>query len=260
MSQHENQDKMVLFTLNKKTFITLVGVALICWIISLILYLLPSVEHDILVAFNDLRAEGSIFREFWYFYTKWFIYIFGFSLLAAYFSSFVVERLKIYRMTMFLSLILYSLGHTFLFYVLKNIIPRARPFNNTPLFSDLVTVYEPESLSFPSGHSYLAFIMVLPMVLSLIIADENFKTSVIKYLVSILFLIYAVSMAMSRIFVGVHYPSDVVFSVGLAIVFMLIFYYIIQKLLTSGKLNNGNEKWYSITFVVILVIVVILSF
>lgn len=259
MSQDENQDKLVLFTLNKKTFITLIGVIVISWIISLVFYLLPAVEHDILVAFNDLRAEGSIFSEFWYFYSKWFIYIFGFSLLALYFSSFVVERLKIYRMTMFLSVALYSLGHTFLFYVFKNIFPRDRPFNN-PLYFDLIALDDPESLSFPSGHTYLGIIMVLPMILSLILADENFKTSAMKYLISVLFFIYAVSMGLSRIFIGVHYLSDVVFSVGFSIVFMLIFYFIIQKLLISGKLNNGNEKWYAITIVVILVVVVILSF
>lgn len=259
MSQDENQDKLVLFTLNKKTFITLIGIAVISWIISLVFYLLPAVEHDILVSFNDLRAEGSIFSEFWYFYTKWFIYIFGFSLLALYFSSFVVERLKIYRMTMFLSVALYSLGWTLLNYVIKFAFPRQRPFNNS-LYFDLIALDDPDSLSFPSGHTYLGFIMVLPMILSLILGDENFKTSVMKYVISVLFLIYAVSMGLSRIFIGVHYPSDVVFSVGLSIVFMLLLYFIIQKLLISGKLNNKNEKWYGITLVVILAVVVILSF
>ena len=159
---------------------------------------------------------------------------------------------------MLLSVVLYSIGWTFLNYVLKNVFPRDRPFNN-PLFSDLVFVYEPDFLSFPSGHTYLGFIMVLPMMLSLITADENFRTSTMKYLIAILFFFYAVSMSLSRIFLGVHYPSDITASVGISIAFMLFFYFIIQKLLSSGKLNNGNEKWYSITFVVILAVAVIIS-
>ncbi|MHA1728699.1 MAG: phosphatase PAP2 family protein [Promethearchaeota archaeon] len=258
-TKSKNEDEFILFSLTKKKIFVYILIATIFWVLSVIFYLLPDLEHDILIFFNDLRQPGNFFRDFWYFYTKWFVYIFGFFLLGIYFASFKIEKLKPYRTTFFISVVLYAIGSPLIDYIIKPIIGRPRPYL-PGVFNDLYNIYDVKGCAFPSGHSYIAFSMVLPLFTALTTNDGYFRTSLKKYVASVLLLIYASAMSLSRIFVGVHYPSDVLFSVGLAVMFELFFVFIFKKLLSSGKYNNQNEKWYSITFDIIIIVITVLSF
>lgn len=251
----EINNNLILFSFPKKNKMIYISIGLIFWLLALIFWLIPNIEHEILVFFNDLR-QTETFETFWVFYTKWFIYIFGFILFGLYFASFRINPLKKYRITMFLSIILYGVGSLFVDYVLKIIIGRPRPFS---IYGDLINLDDPTSLAFPSGHTYSSLIMILPMFTALIVNDDNFKTNIKKFLLSGILMLYAICMGLSRILVGVHYPSDVLFSVGLALIFSTLTISIFQKLLENKKLNNENEKLYAILFVIIVLVAIILS-
>lgn len=80
--------------------------------------------------------------------------------------------------------------------ILKNLIGRIRPFN----YSDLIipAVGElPDSSSFPSGHTATSFAVAL----ILLRADKR---------IGIPAVIFASLIAVSRMFLRVHYPSDVI--------------------------------------------------
>ncbi|MCD8341541.1 MAG: phosphatase PAP2 family protein [Clostridiales bacterium] len=80
--------------------------------------------------------------------------------------------------------------------LLKNLVCRARPFTQIQGLWTLVEA--PTDYSFPSGHSCAAFAAAVAW----------WRTLDIRWL-KLLLLIAAVLMALSRLYVGVHYPSDI---------------------------------------------------
>ena len=85
--------------------------------------------------------------------------------------------------------------------------------------------------SFPSGHSMMSM-CVYGYLLYLVIT--KLKNRYLKILVSIILILVILSIGVSRIYVGVHYASDVVsgYCLGLAYLFFLI--YVINKVNVHG--------------------------
>ena len=93
----------------------------------------------------------------------------------------------------------------------KNIYQRPRP--------EIVHLVEEKGFSFPSGHSLAVTIMVGTLI---VILSQRIKNTVWRKIVQILLSLYIFSVLVSRIYLGVHYPSDVIASlcVGLGVLFM----------------------------------------
>lgn len=80
--------------------------------------------------------------------------------------------------------------------MLKNVIARARPFD---VLSQLhILIKPPTDYSFPSGHTAISFAVAGVICSS---GDRKWKIGA---------LLLAFIMGFSRIYVGVHYPSDVI--------------------------------------------------
>ena len=93
----------------------------------------------------------------------------------------------------------------------KNIYQRPRP--------EILHLVEEKGFSFPSGHSLAVTIMVGTLI---VILRQRIKNTVWRKIVQILLSLYIFSVLVSRIYLGVHYPSDVIASlcVGLGVLFM----------------------------------------
>jgi undecaprenyl-diphosphatase len=81
-----------------------------------------------------------------------------------------------------------------IFRIIKLKTTRLRPFETIPGIKHLIQ--PPDRYSFPSGHTAGAFIMAM----------------IISNVLSVLFIplvIWAVAVGVSRIYLGVHYPTDV---------------------------------------------------
>lgn len=79
---------------------------------------------------------------------------------------------------------------------LKNVVARIRPYDAMEQIRCLI---EPQvDYSFPSGHTAIAFAASVPVF---ILSDKRLGTAMI---------IFSILMALSRIYVCVHYPTDVI--------------------------------------------------
>lgn len=116
--------------------------------------------------------------------------------------------------------------------LIKNIVARTRPYE---VVEGLVNLIEKQKdYSFPSGHSGASFavagalIVVALLGLPAIAKDGGFsktKTSAAYKVFAIVTLIYAVLIAFSRLYVGVHYPTDVLGGILLGIGTSILAYF-----------------------------------
>lgn len=107
--------------------------------------------------------------------------------------------------------------------IIKHIIKRKRP--------DGLKLIKQGGYSYPSGHSMVS-VMLYGYLLYL--AFTKIKNSILKWSCSIILFIFILSIGISRIYVGVHYASDVLGGFTLALIeLMLIVKY-------SNKHFRGN--------------------
>ncbi len=81
--------------------------------------------------------------------------------------------------------------------------------------------------SFPSGHAMIS-ICIYGYLLYLAISKINNK--ILKYLVSIVLFLVILNIGVSRIYVGVHYASDVISGYLLALCYLFVFIEVTKKI------------------------------
>ena len=109
----------------------------------------------------------------------------------------------------------------------------------TTLIKVVVKRVRPEELrlisqggySFPSGHSMMS-ICVYGYLLYL--AIKHIKNKIIKILVSSILFLVILSIGVSRIYVGVHFASDVLAGFSLGISYLCLLIYVLEKYEVQG--------------------------
>ena len=128
------------------------------------------------------------------------------------------------------------LGGYVLNVLLKAVIARPRPVV-VPYLSDF------DSLSFPSGHAMMSTIVFLSLGLML---SDRMSGRLMRCLTTGLAAVIAVTVGLSRICLGVHYPSDVAAGLCGGLVWTLVFRTMVwQRLTGSGTATVGAATDYS---------------
>lgn len=118
---------------------------------------------------------------------------------------------------------LLSIAVSFLIYqcILKPIVARPRPFTQNPNITLLIK--PPKDFSFPSGHTACAFSAVIVLFL-----EKNklwIPAAILAFLI-----------AFSRLYLYVHFPSDVLAGFFCGNLFGGITYFIIKKIITRKNI------------------------
>lgn len=127
-----------------------------------------------------------------------------------------------------LSLLALLCAHLLCNYVLKDYVARVRPFE---VVSGLYCLIErPTDWSFPSGHTMTAFASAMVIFRSC------------KKPIGVPVMLLACLIAFSRLYVGVHYPSDVIFGAVLGSLIGLIFFWIFGEKKYKRKAKRARRR------------------
>ena len=107
-------------------------------------------------------------------------------------------------------------------YVLKQLIGRNRPVG--------INIIKESSFSFPSGHSLTALAFYGYIIY--LINKHNFKY---KKLYTILLSILILLIGLSRVYLGVHYITDVLGGFTFSLCYLIIFIHLTKKILNKKK-------------------------
>ena len=122
------------------------------------------------------------------------------------------------NMKLALDISMIGLSSTGILYLFKEIFQRQRPID--PLIRNVT------GFSFPSGHSFSSFTFFGLLIYIL------WKTGIKKawkILLTIVLFLFAATIAFSRVYLRVHYPSDVIAGFCLSIVWLMLSLWILHK-------------------------------
>ncbi|MEG1429970.1 MAG: phosphatase PAP2 family protein [Oscillospiraceae bacterium] len=112
--------------------------------------------------------------------------------------------------------------------VLKNLVSRPRPWLTVEGLIPLVAEHDPNS--FPSGHTCAAFAAAGVWVRTLPKTWAKWTA-----------LAAAILMGFSRLYVGVHFPTDVLAGLAIGLICSQIVYYLGNRIWKSRLENGGNN-------------------
>ena len=107
---------------------------------------------------------------------------------------------------------------------LKSIFHRHRPMD--PLVQNV------NGFSFPSGHSFSSFTFFGLLIYA--VWHTQMKTS-LKWILTTLFFLFAVAIAFSRVYLHLHYASDVIAGFCLCVFWLSISFWVLRKI-NPGKI------------------------
>ncbi|WOI22762.1 phosphatase PAP2 family protein [Nonlabens ulvanivorans] len=166
--------------------------------------------------------NGSYFNRFdafWLFVTSLETWL---PLYITFFILLIVKLPKRLNYIASLTVIVATLTAIGLTDLVKNAVARLRP-NNEPILLDSINILQrPENFSFWSGHTAVSMTVSLLMYLIL----SKYKKSKMW----LLFFIWPLLFATSRIFVGVHYPLDVLVGALVGLFLGAVFYKLLMTL------------------------------
>ena len=109
-------------------------------------------------------------------------------------------------------------------FIIKQIIQRPRPVGHR--------IIDESGYSLPSGHSMVSMAFYGFLIY---LIYKNVKNKYLKTVLIVLLTILIISIGVSRIYLGVHYVSDVLAGFLVAIAYLVIFIHAINNVKISGK-------------------------
>lgn len=170
----------------------------------------------------------------------------GILLIVLILAFLIIPRTRAIGIMSTISIVIEALLNNVL---LKNLIARTRPYDEIEGLINLVG--RQSDYSFPSGHTGAAFAVAGAMLvvalfgLPMIEKTGEFKRedpSLTFKLISVILIMYATLLAFSRMYVGVHYPTDVITGLLLGLATSAIAYLVYQAVIKKAHGNKAKIK------------------
>ncbi len=167
---------------------------------------------------NGFAGKWACLDAIAIFFAKYFDYILPFVLLAILIAGFK----KNWRMVLY-SLICAFVSRFIIASFVRLLWFRPRPFVENSV--NLLVSHNPNEASFPSGHASFYF------ALSTVVYLHNKKLGIFFYIFTIL-------MTLSRVFIGIHWPSDILAGAVIGIFVGWLGNKLIVKFLKKKEIQN----------------------
>lgn len=204
------------------------------WVIAIILLIIvfiiaKNLSDDSINGFDSL-IYGFISPTISPFYTS--VYKFITNLVSVKFLVIVCLLLIILiKRKMYNIFIILNLFNTITINtILKNIFSRERPIE--------LMLIEESGFSFPSGHSMVS--MSFYGFLIYLIWQTKIERR-LKIIISILLGLIIITIDISRIYLGVHYASDVIGGFCISLIYLIFFTYLFSKIIKKDKDSINNN-------------------
>ncbi|MGO3237736.1 MAG: phosphatase PAP2 family protein [Psychroflexus halocasei] len=187
---------------------------------------LQELDESLFLILNTLTSDIS--NHFWVLVTK---PLFWAPLFVLFFVLFFVSFKRKTAVLYSAGIITSFWGVYAITYIVKTIVERPRPLLNEKLIEHMNVLYEPTGFSFFSGHASTS---TAAAIFFYFVFRAQTKWAKLVFLFPLIF-------ATSRIFVGVHYPSDILVGGTVGLIFGSICYTVFQKLnekYTEDKLTS----------------------
>ncbi|MHA1270440.1 MAG: phosphatase PAP2 family protein [Candidatus Helarchaeota archaeon] len=220
----DDNQKHIVFINNKMNKYILVLISVIIGALLIITIVITDQVISLTINQFTQTTSAAILNGFFIFYTDLFIYIFIVSLyilgLISFFESKKLEFLRKYRSTLICCVFSWFVGE-YLVDGIKVVVQRSRPFDYFPP-SEFTPISHASGYSFPSGHATSGFASGMPL---------QYKANNIW--IKTILLIYSFLMAFSRVYVGVHWSTDVLvgslIGIGVSLGISILYPKIINK-------------------------------
>jgi len=118
--------------------------------------------------------------------------------------------------------------------ILKNTVKRFRPME--------IRLVEAHGYSFPSGHASISTAIGIVLIYFIF---KRMKNKKVAYLLTSLIIIYLILVAVSRVYLGVHYPTDILGGWFIAIIWSYITISA-YKFCVRKDVNKFLDKYFTI--------------
>lgn len=198
------------------------------WVVCLILIIVFIILSILVLIKKDIYLDSTVYDFFSKYISdnltsivKYLTYI-GSGVIVIGITIFVFLFFKNKKYSLYMSINLITI--TILQLILKNIFLRERPID--------INLIEETGYSFPSGHSLTSMAFYGFIIYLIYISNINKRSKIIFItLFSILILI----TGLSRIYLGVHYFTDVIGGFTFSLAYLIVFTTIISKKIKSSE-------------------------
>ncbi len=154
----------------------------------------------------------------------------NFLIPAYFFVSGILLAKKKYRYA--IEVLVIGVSSSLVMFGMKEVFHRNRP--DMPVISGIINTY-----SFPSGHTLSSFIFCSLLVYLI----SRLRISAwYKWIAGVLLILFSLTIAVSRIALRVHYPSDIIAGFCLGIVWAIFSFYVLEKINKNLARRRENRK------------------
>ena len=186
------------------------------------------------------KINQLAFKWYWLdfsavFFAKYFEYF-----LLSYLLLFLVISFKKYWLMVFQAVMAGVLARFFIVEIIRYIFPKDRPFmlEQSDFFVNSLLTHSPTN-AFPSGHA--AFYFAVSMVIFLYL--KNQKPLLKNWQgISIFFFVSSFLISISRVFVGVHWPGDILAGAIIGILSGWFIFYLSQRFYSTGLKQSPQPE------------------